>query len=331
MISGNVFGKKMTAVIAAAMSVMIAMQPVTAFAAEEVEIEGFEIEAAVETAEDVVEETAEVVTEDVAEAAEEVAVEIAEESTDVVTEDAESSETVVEETVVEDDAEETTVETVEDEETVVEDVETAEESDDVVAEDSVETVEDAAAVAENVEEVAAEETAAPAFDKKATKYLKEAAKNNALLSVNSYKEGLAATNQVSRCREMAKNLLVFQYKYIYGQEVIGTAYDMNLGDNNYILLHMIDPSTGEAYIKYFDFYMQDAKGNNVTNMFKYHTVDHITVVEKGEYTGDWKLGMFSHPTFANKSNGTVVFDSSSYSQLISDEYISYVESIANAQ
>ena len=288
MISGNVFGKKMTAVLAAAMGIMIAMQPVTAFAAETEEIE---IEAEAVVIEETVDETAETTETE----------EVAEESVAELTEEAEA---VVSEEVV---AEETE----------------AVETEEVAAEETVEIAE--------TEEVAAEENVAPAFDKKAVKRLKEAAKYNALLSVNSYKEGLAATNQVNRCREIATNLLVFQYNYIYGQKVIGTGYDMGLGDNNYILLHMKDPATGEIYIKYFDFYMQDANGNNVTNMFKYHTVDRITVVEKGEYTGDWKMGMFSHPTFASKSNGTVVFDSNSYSQLLTDEYISYVESIANAQ
>ena len=130
---------------------------------------------------------------------------------------------------------------------------------------------------------------------------------------------------------MATKLLVFQNKYVNNQMVIGTAYDMNLGDNNYIMLEMKDPTTGEIYQKYYDFYMQDANGNNITNAFQYHKVDRIVIVEKGEYTGDWKLGMFSHPTFASKSNGNVVMDINTYSQLLSDEFIASVESAANAQ
>ena len=104
-----------------------------------------------------------------------------------------------------------------------------------------------------------------------------------------------------------------------GMMVIGTSYDMFHGDNNYICVVYKDTATGEVFEKYYDFYMQDSNGNNITNAFKYHTVDRITIVEKGALTGEKKLGMYKYPTFESKSNGTVVFDYDSYSQLISQE------------
>ncbi|WP_024865796.1 hypothetical protein [Butyrivibrio sp. FCS014] len=297
------FNKTMTQIFAVAAGVVITLQPVTAFAADanEVDIEVESVEAA-ETVE-TTEETAEVVAESTVDAV----VADDEEVVEVV----ETAE-VTEETV---DADVVTDETVATEETV----------------EAVEATEDTAVVSDEVVEAAETAETTPVYDKKAASYLKTAAKDNALLSVNSISEGLAATNQVSRCREMATKLLVFQYKYVYGQTVIGTAYDMGHGDNNYIMLEMKDPTTGEIYQKYFDFYMQDSNGNNVSNAFKYHTVDRITIVEKDAPTGEKKIGFIKYPVFAAKSNGNVVMDINTYSQLLSDEFIASVENAANAE
>ena len=116
------------------------------------------------------------------------------------------------------------------------------------------------------------------MDKKALKLLSDAASYQEALGNNSLKTGLAATNQVDRCRNLAKNLLVYKLNYMDGMLVIGTAYDMLHGDNNYIRVDYKDVTTGEIFEKYYDFYMQDSNGNNVTNALKYHTVDRITVV-----------------------------------------------------
>ncbi len=58
----------------------------------------------------------------------------------------------------------------------------------------------------------ADETAAstPAFDKKALKLLNEAAEFESTLKINSFKGGLAACNQVDRCRKLATKLLVYK-------------------------------------------------------------------------------------------------------------------------
>ena len=280
-----------TRLFAVAFGAMIAVAPVKAFAAD---ITVDDIETAVEIVEDAITYTEETAEE-----------EVTEETTEDAEEVAEETEEVVEVAAVE---------------------ETAEVAEEVVAE---EVAEEETVVDEVAEAV--EETVTPAYDKKAVQYLKTAAKNQALLSTNSWSGGYAATNQVNRCREMAKNLLAFYSKYMQGEHLLGIAYDMNLGDNNYISLEIKDLETGEIYTMYYDFYMQDANGNNITNALQYHKVDRIVIVEKGEYTGDWKMGMFSHPTFASKSNGVVVMDINTYSELLSDEFISYVESIANAQ
>ena len=211
----------------------------------------------------------------------------------------------------------------ESEEIIVEVSENFEETVDEIidAEDSAEVAFDEITPEEVVEESETVETVeTPVFDKRALKHL-----NDAVAAQASLKDGYAYCKQVERCRKLATSLLVFKLKYIEGYNVIGTAYDMAHGDNNYISVHMIDPSTGEAVLKYYDFYMQDSNGNNIDNLFKYYTVDRITIVEKGEYTGEKKIGMYAYPTFASKSNGNVVLDFDSYSELLSDEYIAFVE------
>ncbi len=205
---------------------------------------------------------------------------------------------------------------------VYEDVQVEEASaEDVVVEDVEIAVEEVVSEDNTDEEGAEEEVSAPSFDKRALKHLNDAANAQA-----SLKDGYATYKQVERCRKMATGLLVFKLKYLEGYNVIGTAYDMAHGDNNYILVEMIDKATGEAVTKYYDFYMQDSNGNNISNPFKYYTVDRITIVEKGELTGEKKIGMYVYPTFASKSNGNVVLDINSYSELLSDEYRAFVES-----
>ncbi|SCY53022.1 hypothetical protein [Butyrivibrio sp. INlla14] len=291
--------KNMLRIMAMVMSASIALTPVTAFANEasdEVVVEEtVEAEATEDTAEAVVTEDAvEVVTEEAAET-------ITEESTENT---AEELTEVTEETA----AEETEAETI-DEAVAVD--ETA----DVISEEAVEE-----AVTEADDKVAADAVTTPALDKKALKILNDAASYQESLGNNSFKTGLAATNQVERCRNLAKNLLVYKLNYMDGMLVIGTAYDMMHGDNNYIRVDYKDVTTGEIFEKYYDFYMQDSQGNNVTNALKYHTVDRITIVEKGALTGEKKIAMYAYPTFESKSNGTVVFDYDSYSKLISQEY-----------
>ncbi len=221
-------------------------------------------------------------------------------------------EEVAEETVEEEEVKELTAE--------VTDTEEVEETE---AEEVVEEAAEETAVAAAVE---TEEETTVLFDKKAVTYLNDAAAAQAELKNNSFKTGYAATNQVDRCRRLATKLLVFKLKYIDGEKVIGTAYDMAHGDNNYISVNTIDQTTGESVIKYYDFYMQDSNGNNIDNMFKYYTVDRITIVEKGEKTGEKKIGMYVYPTFASKSNGNVVLDINSYSELLTEEYRAFVAS-----
>ncbi len=228
--------------------------------------------------------------------------------------------------------EEVAVDEAEEKELTAEVKDTEEDTDEEVEEVVDETAVDEEAIEEAAEETAVaavEETAEKAtvlFDKKAVIYLNDAAAAQAELKNNSFKTGYAATSQVDRCRRLATKLLVFKLKYIDGEKVIGTAYDMAHGDNNYISVNTIDQTTGESVIKYYDFYMQDSNGNNIDNMFKYYTVDRITIVEKGEKTGEKKIGMYVYPTFASKSNGNVVLDINSYSELLTEEYRAFVAS-----
>ncbi len=229
-------------------------------------------------------------------------------------------EEVAEETVEEEEVKELTAEVTDTEE--VEETEAEEVVDETVLDEEV--VEEAAEETAVAAAVETEEETTVLFDKKAVTYLNDAAAAQAELKNNSFKTGYAATNQVDRCRRLATKLLVFKLKYIDGEKVIGTAYDMAHGDNNYISVNTIDQTTGESVIKYYDFYMQDSNGNNIDNMFKYYTVDRITIVEKGEKTGEKKIGMYVYPTFASKSNGNVVLDINSYSELLSEEYRAFV-------
>ena len=317
---------KMIRVMALVMGASIALTPVTAFASEAEQ----DVVAAQESEAEVAKEAAD----------EEVV------STDTVveTEDktAEAEADESEDQTAEVEAVETDEQTIEVEAAEVADGESTEAVDeetvDVVADETAaneitanQTLTDENASDESTEVTAeaseASESATPVLDKKALKLLNDAAYYQDLLKNNSFKTGLAATNQVDRCRNLAKNLLVYKLNYIDGMLVIGTSYDMFHGDNNYICVTYKNVSTGEIFEKYYDFYMQDSNGNNVTNALKYHTVDRITIVEKGALTGQKKIGMYVYPTFECKSNGNVVFDYDSYSQLISQENRDFVSSM----